>query len=296
MKTMKTNLVFAVAAMTLLTAVTSCSKETSLPDVKFTSSETIPQIVVDSPNNVYDCTPQNLQPLTYGLTSSAGLLPVKLSTNVTITSCNIGDYYNGGGLGDASAHWGGYYGAKNTPYELNFECPTNTGYTFDSAVVICQSLFVGEWVDYLKYGPVESYVNFRIRGNKGTSYLSFKDPKVDTKIVQYVKGQVVSFGEIENKSKDISCLTLYKNYFEGYNYTPSVTTYDAEILPINISVDGEVITIKAFGKKRDADVSNLLKYIKSGDTVELPLLNLTEKKVQNKNFDDILTCHVLKLQ
>jgi len=242
-------------------------------------------------------------------------IPVSITSNALVTTQEIGEYYKDCHLGNREFYGGAYWSGNS---EARFYFNTNNGYTYDTALVLGQTVFTNEtfvysWDDFKNYGPIEKYVNFRIKGAKGTLYVEDyiedlnaidnggKGRNGETSETQlnsnpyYIKGTLKSVTPGEDFDSKLICLQLYNNYFKDGGYYPSITSCKGKAETLIIGSESGDYSISVTGRERDNNLANLSEYVKIGDSVEIAIKSISKKAVDSKNLGETIYCRVLKL-
>lgn len=277
--------VAAVAAMTMM----SCQKEqgaNSFPKVE-ASTET-PAITFSSATNIFDV-PANTLEYTFKAKSS---VPATFTKNDVAYSgeCHFGI--------EGKTQVAGEFDCKI--FNINGVAGKAYDYTFDNCFSLVQDIWGDVFYDFTNYGLVETLVNFRVRGTKGTRYLDLSLPKYDDKEYStsnsyFIKGEVKAISNVKTETKDFGTYKAFELYFKGMNYTPA-QNYSAESVDVTIETETGTATITVFGKARDKEIANLQKKMAVGKTVEVPALFKDGKAIADKKFNAVPSCSVLVVE
>lgn len=242
-------------------------------------------------------------------------IPVQINSNALVTTQEIGEYYKDGHLGSVEYFGGAFWIGNN---DARFYYNINKGYTFDTALVLGQTIFTNEtfvysWDDFKNYGPIEKYVNFRVRGAKGTLYIEDYIEDLNSienggkgrngessedqlnKNTYYIKGTLKSIAQEDTFESKLICLQLYNNYFKDGGYYPAITSCKGISENLVIGSESGDYTLTITGRERDNDLQNLHKYIKVGDKVEIPIKAISKAVVDSKDLGQAIYCRILKL-
>ena len=177
----------------------------------------------------------------------------------------------------------------------SFSSAGNEGYTKDNCFVMEQSVWETKWYEYGNYGLVETYLDFRVRGQLGTRYINPGEPGLyEAGGSYYIKGELAFISERTYGHEPFESRVAYENYFKDWGYSPA-TGYDAEYVTLSISTPGGNARVPVYGKSRDGDIDRLLDYIHPGDIIEVPACFSTAEELLTGTFGKILSCQVLKI-
>ena len=286
---MKTRFFIFLACAAL--AGTSCTKDDTFASVRATqvvASEIIPQIVCQ------DASPLGLVEID---ASCDGSLLTEWTSNVgfiTATDAAVTTSV-GGSFGGQSCHPDplSRVGSSSVLYSWNA-----SEYTADCGYLLHQSVFEGgKYFDYVNYGLVETVVNFRMRGAKGTKYIDFED--VDNWSASsnyYLEGEVVGISEVTEGIEKFFETTYkgYANYFSMFGFDPS-STYDAQYVTITLRCAQGDVPVTVSGKKRDSEIATLLSTVNLGTVVEIPAICTDKSAVSSRSLNPIHTWSVMLL-
>lgn len=274
---------FVMAAIAAMTIFASCdNKNIDLPSA-VVSSDVICNISVAGTYNNLTVVP-----------SDGGENDVVVNMNVPCMSYT-GDGY-ASGLGCAFNREKGVSDLATGKVNFIFQCVKNEGYTVDCAYSMIQSRWGETWVDYTRYGHLETDVNFRIRGVKGERILDFDDPdNWSAENAYYLKGKVLAISDIAEETKDFETLPLFEPTFKQLNFHPVLTSYSSQSCVLTVATEKGTVDIQVFGKKRDNELSRLLENIKKDDNIEFPAFVKNKDKLMEKMLEPIKVSAVLKL-
>lgn len=263
--------------------ITACSQPEGKP---IGHSSEVPHVSVcggvgtdGEKNNIFEVTP------------SAQEMPVTVTANVPVIS-GLGEILQGSISSFVSAD-NGTTGCKGEAF--SFRSAGNPGYTVDNEFVLEQSAWDNVWYEYAGYGPIETYVNFRIRGEAGTRYIDISRPGVySTGEVYYIKGRLAYISPITYGTEPFISQKSYESFFRDWNYAPQ-TSYEAEYATLYIETESGPATVVVYGKRRDRDLDRLMEYAGIGDMIEVPAVFKTADDILSGTFGKVLSCRVLKL-
>lgn len=178
---------------------------------------------------------------------------------------------------------------------FRFSSAGNPGYTVDNPFVLEQSVREDTWYEFPGYGPVETYINFRIRGKLGTEYIDISRPGIYTTDRDYfIRGRLTAISQTSIGTEEFVSQKANENYFREWGYVPQ-RSYEAEYATLTIATASGCATVTVYGKRRDGDIDALKRYVQIGDTVEVPAVFRTADDIISGHFGKVLTCRVLKL-
>ena len=280
-KILISTLVAFIAAMTM-----SCTKElnkTTLPSVE-KSTESPAINFIGSTTNIFN------------IPANSSEFDFTFSSNVPVLFATDGEY-----KGQCFCAIEGTIETSGTANGkiINANGGKPYDYTFDNCFALVQGTWGKIYYDFINYGAIETYANFRVRGSKGTRYVDlsldekgYKDYKNTDS--WFILGTISAISEIKTSSKDFVTLKLFKEYFQDMGFTPQ-THYSAESVDITIKNDTGEATVTVYGKTRDKEIAKLLEEISIGSTIEIPALFKDAKGLAEKNFNPVPSCSVLPM-
>lgn len=270
----------AVAAA--ITVFTSCEKSADLErPSSVQTSDAVGQIALEgTPNNlvVVSSNPQDLN--------------VTLNTNLPCISYADNGYASGYGF---SLERNGEMSATGR-IDYRFTSGGNSGNTLDCTFFLIQSTWENSWVDYTRYGMIETPVVFRVRGEKGENIFPLTNPDSwKDNVTYYLKGVVTRISEISESAKDFETIGICRSMFANLDFTPAITKYTVESVVLSLETEAGAVDVQVFGKKRDGEILNLLEYINAGDKVEVPAVVSSKQDAMNNKFQPVRSASVLKI-
>ncbi len=259
-----------------LAVLTACSK----PELKIIEqSSEAPHISVygtegktTAGNNIFDISPE------------AQSVEIDVSSNIPVIT----------GQGEAPAISRSSF-VSGEDGRFSFISAGNPGYTVDNPFVLKQSVREDTWYEFPGYGPVETYINFRIRGELGTEYIDISRPGIYTTDRDYfIRGRLTAISQTSPGTEEFVSQKVNENYFREWKYVPQ-RSYEAEYATLTIATASGSATVPVYGKRRDGEIDALKEYVQIGDTVEVPAVFRTADEIISGHFGKILTCRVLKL-
>lgn len=272
----------AVAAA--VTVFTSCEKSLGIElPASVQTSDAVGQIA-------FEGTPNNL----FIVSSNKQDVYVTLNTNLPCISYIDTDNGYASGYGFSLERKDKT--SKTGLIDFRFTSGGNSGNTLDCTYFMIQSIWDDSWVDYARYGMIETPVVFRVRGEKGENIFPLADPDSWKENVNYyLKGVVTDISAVSESAKDFETIGICESIFASLHFTPAITKYTVESVILSLETEEGSVDIQVFGKKRDGEMSDLLNYIGVGDTVELPAVAKSEDDAKDHKLQPVRTASVFKI-